>query len=68
MRVTVSDTAVPITETGGRTRPEDAPAGLTTEEARRRLAEFGPNAVSEKTPPRWRVFVAISGRRETWPQ
>jgi H+-transporting ATPase len=31
---------------------------LTSEEARRRLAEFGPNAVSEITPPRWRVFLA----------
>jgi H+-transporting ATPase len=34
------------------------PAGLTSSEARRRLAEFGRNAVSEEAPPRWRVFLA----------
>lgn len=33
-------------------------AGLTTEEARRRLERFGPNAVAEREPPRWRVFAA----------
>jgi len=34
------------------------PGGLTGAEARRRKNEFGPNAVSEETPPRWRSFVA----------
>ncbi len=33
-------------------------AGLTSAEARRRLAEFGPNSVTEKAPPRWRRFAA----------
>jgi H+-transporting ATPase len=33
-------------------------SGLTSVEARRRRSEFGPNAVSEETPPRWRSFVA----------
>jgi hypothetical protein len=61
MRVTVSDTAIPITEPRGLTRREDAPAGLMAGEARRRLAEFGPNAVSEKTPPRWHVFAKFWG-------
>jgi H+-transporting ATPase len=32
--------------------------GLTSAQARRRLDEFGPNTVSEKIPPRWRVFLA----------
>jgi H+-transporting ATPase len=31
--------------------------GLTSQEARRRLAEFGANKVSEEVPPRWRVFL-----------
>jgi H+-transporting ATPase len=31
--------------------------GLTSDDARRRLAEFGPNIVSEKGPPRWRAFL-----------
>ena len=34
------------------------PIGLTGDEARRRLAEFGPNAVSDKAPPRWRSYLA----------
>ena len=34
------------------------PVGLTSDEARRRLAEFGPNAVSEAAPPRWRSYLA----------
>ena len=34
------------------------PAGLTSAEARRRLAEFGPNAVAEQAPPAWRVYLA----------
>jgi len=33
------------------------PSGLTTAEARRRLAEFGPNTVSEQAPSRSRVFL-----------
>ena len=33
-------------------------AGLTSAEARQRRNEFGPNAVSEHAPPRWRVFLA----------
>jgi H+-transporting ATPase len=33
------------------------PTGLTGAEARRRLGEFGPNAVSEEAPPRWRVLL-----------
>lgn len=35
-----------------------ATAGLTSAEARRRLGEFGPNAISDEAPPRWRVFLA----------
>ena len=31
--------------------------GLTSAEARQRLGEFGPNAINEKAPPRWRVFL-----------
>ncbi len=34
------------------------PPGLTGDEARRRLAEFGPNAVSEAPAPRWRSLLA----------
>lgn len=36
----------------------EAPPGLTSAEARKRLAEFGPNTVTEDMPPRWRVFAA----------
>ena len=36
----------------------DSPVGLTSDEARRRLAEFGPNAVNEAAAPRWRTYVA----------
>ncbi len=32
------------------------PQGLTSEEARRRLAHYGPNAVAEARPHPWRVF------------
>lgn len=32
--------------------------GLTSAEARRRLGEFGPNAVREKARPRWHTFLA----------
>ncbi|MGC2517669.1 MAG: plasma-membrane proton-efflux P-type ATPase [Burkholderiales bacterium] len=34
------------------------PAGLTSDEAGRRLVEFGPNAVTDEAPPRWRIFLA----------
>jgi H+-transporting ATPase len=34
------------------------PIGLTSAEARRRLAELGAYAVAEAPPPRWRVFLA----------
>ncbi|MCC7275907.1 MAG: HAD-IC family P-type ATPase [Alphaproteobacteria bacterium] len=34
------------------------PAGLTNAEAGRRLAEFGPNAVADEAPPRWRLYLA----------
>jgi H+-transporting ATPase len=33
-------------------------AGLTSAEARRRLDELGPNAITEEAPPRWRVFLS----------
>ena len=36
----------------------DAPAGLTGDEVRRRLAEFGPNAIAEETPSPWRAALA----------
>ena len=32
--------------------------GLTSAEARRRLVEFGPNAVAEKALPNWRIFLS----------
>lgn len=35
-----------------------APVGLSSTEAQRRLAEYGPNAVVEAPAPRWRVFLA----------
>lgn len=38
--------------------PIGSSMGLTTEKARRRLAEFGPNAVSEAAPPPWRSYLA----------
>ena len=40
--------------------PSAAPAplpGLTSAEARRRLGEFGPNAITEEAPSHWRVFL-----------
>jgi H+-transporting ATPase len=39
-------------------KPAITSSGLTSAEARRRLAEFGPNTVSEKIRPRWKIFVA----------
>jgi hypothetical protein len=38
--------------------PAAAAKGLTAEEARRRRAEFGPNAISEESPPRGQAFLA----------
>jgi len=35
----------------------EAAAGLTSAEARRRLADYGPNAVAEEALSRWRTFV-----------
>jgi len=35
-----------------------APPGLTSAEAQRRLAEFGPNALAGERVSRWRVFLA----------
>jgi H+-transporting ATPase len=43
---------------GERSAAASAVTGLTSAEARRRLNEIGPNAVSEEVPPRWKVFVA----------
>lgn len=37
----------------------DTPAGLTSGEARRRLVEFGPNALAEETPSFW---CALAGK------
>ncbi len=34
------------------------PNGLSSDEVHRRLAEFGPNTVSEEEPPRWRTYLA----------
>jgi H+-transporting ATPase len=33
------------------------PTGLTSAEAARRLGEFGPNAVADEAPERWRTFL-----------
>jgi H+-transporting ATPase len=41
-----------------RPAPVALPAGLTSAEARRRVAEYGPNSVTEKTPSRWLTFAA----------
>ena len=38
-------------------RQPASPVGLTTTEARQRLSEFGPNAVVDETPPRWRALL-----------
>jgi H+-transporting ATPase len=38
-------------------RSDAVPSGLTTAEARRRLAEYGPNIVEEEVTPRWRLFL-----------
>ncbi len=34
------------------------PNGLSSDEVHRRLAEFGPNTVSEEVQPRWRAYLA----------
>jgi H+-transporting ATPase len=36
----------------------DQGSGLTAAQASARLAQFGPNAVAEETPPAWRTFLA----------
>jgi H+-transporting ATPase len=41
-----------------RSAPAAVPAGLTSAEAARRLAEHGANSVSEQAPPPWRVFLS----------
>jgi H+-transporting ATPase len=38
-------------------RQPASPVGLTTTEVRQRLSEFGPNAVVDETPPRWRALL-----------
>jgi magnesium-transporting ATPase (P-type) len=49
----------PAPATGGLVRPDSRAAGLTSEEAQRRLAEQGPNAISEaKGPSMLRRFLA----------
>jgi H+-transporting ATPase len=48
---------VKLLETNQRRLPTVDLTGLTGVEARRRLAEFGPNTVSESAPPRWRAYV-----------
>ena len=35
-----------------------APRGLTSDEARRRLGQFGANAIAEKASPAWRAYLA----------
>src|SRR5208282_4978725 len=47
-----------LLESNERRATVDAPVGLTSDEARRRLAQFGPNAVSEAPAPRWRTYLA----------
>ena len=36
---------------------QSAPVGLTSDQARRRAGEFGPNSVADETPPRWSTFL-----------
>jgi H+-transporting ATPase len=50
-------TQAPAITVGKRSPAASAVAGLTSAEARRRLAEFSPNTVSEEVPPRWKVFL-----------
>ena len=38
--------------------PSVGPIGLTSDEAHRRLTQFGPNTVSEAVPPRWLNYLA----------
>ena len=42
------------------------PFGLASDEARRRLTEFGPNAVSEAVTPRWRSYLAKFSSPIAW--
>jgi H+-transporting ATPase len=41
--------------------PIASATGLTNAEARRRQAVHGPNAIEEKTSPRWRIFLSKFG-------
>ncbi len=43
---------------GERSTAASVVTGLTSAEASRRLNEFGPNTVSEKVPPRWKILFA----------
>ena len=43
---------------GERSTAASIVTGLTSAEASRRLNEFGPNTVSEKVPPRWKILLA----------
>ena len=36
----------------------EVPTGLTSAEAHKKQIEFGPNAITEEAPPRWRIFLA----------
>ena len=47
-----------IEVSGFASRDAATPGGLTSAEASRRLFEFGPNAVTEKTSPAWRRYIA----------
>src|SRR6266700_8452440 len=42
----------------GPAAPAATPVGLTHAQAALRLAEFGPNAVSEEAPPDWKSFLS----------
>jgi H+-transporting ATPase len=50
----------------GLARVSANPTGLTSAEGHRRLAEFGPNAVADTPPPRWRAFVGKFGSPVAW--
>ncbi|TPG50868.1 HAD family hydrolase [Rhodanobacter glycinis] len=41
-------------------------SGLSSAEAHRRLAEYGANAIDEKTPSRWRLFLTEFGSPIAW--
>jgi H+-transporting ATPase len=58
MNTSASSPGIPANEARGLTQDGDNPAGLTSAEARQRLGEFGPNAVADEAPQRWRTFLA----------